>query len=308
MNYGEIISEAFRLAWRNRFLWFFGFFVAGGGGLFNFPSNLGVNPGGNSGVSSNGIGQFVSENLGLIVAAVALLAVLALIFIVLTLISQGALAESVAALHRSETRRFSSAWRTGISSFWRVLGQAILFFLIWLALLVAIVLPAILIVLGILAATESPGLRALFIGLVVLLAIIVFIVLLVALFVIGQFALRNLVVDGERVFGSVGAGYRLFRRNLGRSLLVWIIKVALSIGLGIAYFTVFLILGLVLVGPAVALFFAGYTTAGIVVGIVGGPLFLVIIVVISGALGAFSHAYWTLAYLRLVAPNEEAAP
>jgi hypothetical protein len=308
MNYGEIISEAFRLAWRNRFLWFFGFFVAGGGGLFNFPSNLGVNPGGNSGVSSNGIGQFVSENLGLIVAAVALLAVLALIFIVLTLISQGALAESVAALHRGETRRFSSAWRTGISSFWRVLGQAILFFLIWLALLVAIVLPAILIVLGILAATESPGLRALFIGLVVLLAIIVFIVLLVALFVIGQFALRNLVVDGERVFGSVGAGYRLFRRNLGRSLLVWIIKVALSIGLGIAYFTVFLILGLVLVGPAVALFFAGYTTAGIVVGIVGGPLFLVIIVVISGALGAFSHAYWTLAYLRLVAPNEEAAP
>jgi membrane-anchored glycerophosphoryl diester phosphodiesterase (GDPDase) len=308
MNYGEIISEAFRLAWRNRFLWFFGFFVAGGGGLFNFPSNLGVNPGGNSGVSSNGIGQFVSENLGLIVAAVALLAVLALIFIVLTLISQGALAESVAALHRGETRRFSSAWRTGISSFWRVLGQAILFFLIWLALLVAIVLPAILIVLGILAATESPGLRALFIGLVVLLAIIVFIVLLVALVVIGQFALRNLVVDGERVFGSVGAGYRLFRRNLGRSLLVWIIKVALSIGLGIAYFTVFLILGLVLVGPAVALFFAGYTTAGIVVGIVGGLLFLVIIVVISGALGTFSHAYWTLAYLRIVAPNEEAAP
>jgi membrane-anchored glycerophosphoryl diester phosphodiesterase (GDPDase) len=308
MNYGEIISEAFRLAWRNRFLWFFGFFVAGGGGLFNFPSNLGVNPGGNSGVSSNGIGQFVSENLGLIVTAVALLAVLALIFIVLTLISQGALAESVAALHRGETRRFSSAWSTGISSFWRVLGQAILFFLIWLALLVAIVLPAILIVLGILAATESPGLRALFIGLVVLLAIIVFIVLLVALFVIGQFALRNLVVDGELVFGSVGAGYRIFRRNLGRSLLVWIIKVALSIGLGIAYFTVFLILGLVLVGPAVVLFFAGYTTAGIVVGIVGGLLFLVIIVVISGALGAFSHAYWTLAYLRLVAPNEEAAP
>ena len=282
--------------------------MAGGGGLFNFPSNLGVNPGGNSGVSSNGIGQFVSENLGLIMAAVALLAVLALIFIVLTLISQGALAESVAELHRGETRRFSSAWRTGISSFWRVLGQAILFFLLWLALLVAIVLPAILIVLGILAATESPGLRALFIGLVVLLAIIVFIVLLVALVVIGQFALRNLVVDGERVFGSVGAGYRLFRRNLGRSLLVWIIKVALSIGLGIAYFTVFLILGLVLVGPAVALFFAGYTTAGIVVGIVGGLLFLVIIVVISGALGTFSHAYWTLAYLRLVAPNEEAAP
>ena len=56
-----------------------------------------------------------------------------------------------------------------------------------------------------------------------------------------------------------------------------------------------------------ALFFAGYTTVGIVVGIVGGLLFLVITVVISGALGTFSHAYWMLAYLQLTVLNRGAA-
>ena len=37
MNYGALISEAFWLTWRHRFLWFFGLF-AGGGTSFNFPS------------------------------------------------------------------------------------------------------------------------------------------------------------------------------------------------------------------------------------------------------------------------------
>ena len=34
MNYGQIISDAFWIALRNRFLWIFGFFL-GGGQVFN---------------------------------------------------------------------------------------------------------------------------------------------------------------------------------------------------------------------------------------------------------------------------------
>jgi flagellar basal body-associated protein FliL len=47
----------------------------------------------------------------LVIAAVVLL--IALLFIVMFLISQGALAESVAALNRGENRRFSSAFGPG---------------------------------------------------------------------------------------------------------------------------------------------------------------------------------------------------
>jgi hypothetical protein len=38
VDYGSLISEAFGITWRNRYLWVFGFFVAGSSG-FNFAGN-----------------------------------------------------------------------------------------------------------------------------------------------------------------------------------------------------------------------------------------------------------------------------
>jgi len=43
LNYGALISEAFWLAWRHRFLWFFGFFL-GSGFAFNFNYSTSVGP------------------------------------------------------------------------------------------------------------------------------------------------------------------------------------------------------------------------------------------------------------------------
>ncbi len=303
MNYGDLISEAFRITWRNRFLWFFGFFAAGGGSSFNLNFPAGPGDGGvpsNVPASLSGLGRWIQENLILFFVVVGVLVTaLVLVFIVLALISAGGLTDSVAALHRGEQRRFSSTWRAGLSHFWRVLGQALLFLLISLGLLLVIGLPVGLGLAAVFAVTQSTGLRVLFIVLVALFAIFVLAAVFVALYIIGQLALRELVVGGERILGSISAAYNLFRRNIGRSLLVWVIQVALAIGLGIAALVVFLILGLVLIGPAVALFFADYTTLAIVAGVVGGLLFLIPVLVISGAIGTFNHAYWTLAYLRI---------
>jgi hypothetical protein len=307
MNYGDLISEAFRITWRNRFLWFFGFFAAGGGSSFNFNFPAGSGDGGVPGNvpgSLSGPGRWIQENLVLFFVVVGVLVlVLVLVFIALALISSGGLTDSVAALHRGEQRRFSSTWRAGLFYFWRVLGQALLFILISLGLLLVIGLPVGLGLAAVFAVTESTGLRVLFIVLVALFAILVLVAVFVALYIIGQLALRALVVGGERILGSISAGYNLFRRNIGRSLLVWVIQIALAIGIGIAALVVFLILGLVLIGPAVALFVADYTTAAIVVGVVGGLLFLIPVLVISGAIGTFNHTYWTLAYLRLMEPT-----
>jgi hypothetical protein len=57
----------------------------------------------------------------------------------------------------------------------------------------------------------------------------------------------------------------------------------------------------------VALFAAERTATAVVVGVTGGLLFLIPVLVISGALSAFNHAYWTLAYLQLTAPADRDA-
>jgi hypothetical protein len=307
MNYGELLSEAFRLTWSNRFLWFFGFFV-GGGASFNVPSNFGGGQGPPVG-SVQGPLRWISENLTLFIAiVVALVVVLALVFIVLAMISHGALAESVAALHRGEARRFGLAWRAGTANLWRVLGLKVLFFLMALGLAVLVLLPVGLGVAAVLALTDSTGLRVLFIALLVIVGFVTLILVFLPFAIVNQFALRELVVDRRRVFDSIGSGFGLFRRNIGRSLLVWLLQLAVMIGLGIATLVVVIILGAILLGPAIALFAADQRSAAIVAGIVGGLLFLVPLFVISGALGAFNHTYWTLAYLQLTEPPEDAEP
>ena len=309
MNYGDLLSEAFRLTWRNRYLWFFGFFVAGGGGSFNFPANFGGEEVRNPFGPLTGPLQWISDNLVLFLTVViSVIVLLALVFLVLSIISQGALAESIAALHRGETRGFGSAFRAGTANFWRVLGLKVLFFLIALGLLLVIFLPVVLGALAAFSLTDSTGLRVLAVVLGVLFVFVALVVVFLPFAIVNQFGLRELVVSRRRITESIAGGFRLFRRNIGRSLLVWLIQLAVMLGLGIAVLVVLVILGAILLGPAIALFATDHATAGVVAGVVGGVLFLKPVFVNTGAIGAFNHAYWTLAYLRLVEPPEDLEP
>jgi hypothetical protein len=309
MNYSDLLSEAFRLTWRNRYLWFFGFFVVGGGGFFNFPANVGRQEMQDPFGPDAGALDWISNNLVLFLTAViSVVVVLALIFLVLSMISHGALAESIAALHRGETRGFGSAFRAGTANFWRVLGLKVLFFLIALGLMLLIFLPVVLGGLAAFSLTDSTGLRVLAVALGVIFVFVALVVVFLPFAIINQYALRELVVSRRRIMESIAGGFGLFRRNIGRSLLVWLIQLAVMLGLGIAMLVVLVIFGAILLGPAIALFATEHATAGVVAGVVGGILFLVPVFVISGAVGAFNHAYWTLAYLRLVEPPEDVEP
>ena len=320
MNYGDLIKDAFWLTLRNRYLWFFGFFAGGtsaGGGNFGLPSggpggfddgdfdDFGEPGRGDFGGATLGFdpGQWIFDHLALILAIVALVAVIALFFIVMSLISQGALTESVNAIDRGERRRFSSSFRAGVSNFWRVLGYLLLFILISLGFLLVVGVPVALLVVGVFTGTESVGGRVLTAILAGLVSIALLIIVFIPLSITGQFALREIVVRRERVVASVGSGYRPFRRNLAKSLLVWLIQLAISIGVGIALLIALLLVGFILALPAITLAVVGYTTA-LVVGIVAALILLPILIVAAGAFGTFGHCFWTLAYLRLIALAE----
>ena len=315
MNYGDVIRDAFRVTLRNRYLWFFGFFAGGTGTNFfgNVPSRGGNNfdfddfpRSGSSGLTAQ-VGQGLSDTV-LIVGIVVIALLIALFFIALAIISQGALADSVAAIDRGEGRRFGSAFTSGMGNFWRVLGYYIVFFLVGLGILVVIAIPVALLIGGTFAATQSTGARVSVAVVVGILAVILLIVVFIPLSIIGQYALRDIVVRRERVLGSVGSGYSLFRHNIGRSLLLWLIQLGLSIGIGIAFILVVLIVGLVLFIPTIALAVAGSSTGAIIAGVIAGLILLPLLLVTAGAIGTFFHAYWTLAYLRLTPGTSEATP
>jgi hypothetical protein len=297
MNYGDLIRDAFRITLRNRYLWFFGFFAGG----VSFPSGPGnFNP---------QAGQGVLGDTGLIVSIVVVVVLIVLFVIFLALVSQGALADSVAAIDRGEGRRFGSAFRSGLGNFWRVLGYYIVFLLVALGLLVVIGIPVALLIWGTFAAIQSEAVRVTVVATVGILTILLLIVVFIPFYIIAQYALRDIVVSRERVLGSVGSGYGLLRQNLGRSLLIWLIQLGLSIGIGIAFILVIAIVALVLFMPTIVLAVADSPRALLVAA--GAPALLIVFLlflVVAGAIGTFSHAYWTLAYLRLAPGTPEATP
>jgi hypothetical protein len=179
-----------------------------------------------------------------------------------------------------------------------VLGQVLLFVGIVLGFLLVVGIPVALLVWGAFV-TDSTALRALAVVVAVLVAVVLLVVVFIPLAIVRQFARRELVVRGVGVLDSVGTGYRLFRRNLGSSLLVWLIQLGLMLGAGIALILALLIVGFVLFLPTIILAVAGYTAAAIIAGVVAGLILLPLFVVAVAILGTFNHSYWTLAYLRL---------
>ncbi len=305
MNYGGLIKDALRITLRHRYLWFFGFFGGlgsggrggggggGGGGDFDEQGSAGI-----ASVSTVVLQQGPLDNALLIIGLVVLGLLILLVFVALYVVSQGGLTESVAAIERGEERRFSSTWRAGARNFWRVLLQILLFVGIVLGLLLVVGLPVALLVAGAFV-TDSTALQVVAVLLAVLAAIALLIVVFVLLAIVRQFARRELVLGGRGVLESVASGYRLFRRNLGRGLVVWLIQLGIMLAAGIAFLIALVIVGLLLFLPTILLAVAEVITAAIAAGVVAGLILLPLLVVALAVLGTFNHSYWTLAYLRL---------
>src|SRR5215212_11441062 len=199
MNYGDLIRDAFRITVRNRYLWFFGFFASGTGTNFvgNVPaggSNFNFDDFRRSGLDLSGltvqIGQGLSDTV-LILGIVVVVLIIALFFIILAIISQGALADSVAAIGRGQGRRFGSAFSSGTGNFWRVLGYYIVFLLVALGLLVVIGIPVALLIWGTFAAIQSEAVRVTVVATVGILTILLLIVVFIPFYIIAQYALRD---------------------------------------------------------------------------------------------------------------------
>lgn len=255
------------------------------------------------------IERWISDNLTLfLILAGTTFVLLLLVFLAFSVISRGALIEAVVALHGGEQCSFSSAWRVGLTYFWRVLGVVLLLLLIFLGILLAVGVPAGLSIWAILVTAESVGLRIFFIFFVGLLAFVLLVLLFVPLYVVWQLALRKAVADGESITGSLRSGYRLFRRNLGRSLLTWLMQVALAIAVGVVVAIVGTIYGLLLYGMVAAIAALDSTVATATTTVVAVVLFFAVAAVVSGILGTFFSGYWTLAYLRLRRESDDFSP
>lgn len=316
MQYGELITRSFSIVWRWKYLWLLavlgGADVTAGGFAGNF-GNRGVRPapstgpvlpgGGAPGPAPWQVSQFLQDHLALLVLSGALVLVLALAWLALSCVTTGALVRA-SAEHDAE-RRFGlgAAWRSGLGTFWPIVGLRLVGVL--LALLAAAVI-GLLVVLGVASYLDArPGALAA----VVAVGVVVAPALLVAAVVVGIafiLAVRAVVLEQRGPLAALGRALQLLRRRPGRVLLVWLLQVALGLGAGLAIVIAVapvVLLALALVAAAAV---TGGAVAAALVAVPLAVLALAVLVVAGGLAGAYLSTFWTLAFRRM--ELEAAAP
>lgn len=329
MDLHWLVTQAWAMTKANRFLWWLGLLAGSAGGTCtyygsgSFDSSAFDGSGGFSGRAPNSrtltpedwqevgrvLGQAIGDYLPFIVAGVAVLLVMMLLFAIFSWLAQGAMAYGTHELAHGRPVSGGSAWAVGRRLFWRYAGLGLL---LSLFALTAGAIGVVTVMTAFSAffsdppgrpATSLPALGA--VNAVVAIAGIV-------LSIITPFAQRAIAVQDLGVIEALRAGARLFRAHVGQSLLVWLVAVAVAAGVGFAFAfaLIFAFIGVGGIGFALWLLLQSQLVLVLYV-VVAAFAGVGAMIVASGVINAFFWAYWTLAYVRFTeapaAPDTGAA-
>jgi hypothetical protein len=307
-SYRSLLKQAFSLAWKNKYLWFFGLFasltVAGGSWEYqiitqNFGQNLVDSSYYNlSGLLALGdllknffsgfVNLFRFDFLTIINVLTLLLAatVILVLFIWLAIASQAALVDSTKKILTAGKKKIIITIRSGLTAgqrhFWSVFGLNILTkVLISLALFI-ISLPLLFMVIS----------NASILSAIYIILFVIFIPIGTGLSLMIKYAISYKVLDNQSFIGSLEKSGKLFKEN-------WLVSLEMAV---ILFLINLLIGGLLLVGMAVFLLplfllGLGFNLAWLTILI---ALVAIVLVILTGSfLTTFQIAAWTGLFLNL---------
>jgi hypothetical protein len=302
MPYWELVTRSFRISWRHKYLWLLALFAGEGGGSFNFNYNssrpLGTNGNNNApdiGAINLQISHWLAEHVGLILAASAAILLITIAFFVLAAACEGAVVRAAAEHDAERPFGLGWAWRAGTAT----LGAMIRLRLLLLALALPLLAVFAVLAIGFVAAISGQNgpliVLLVLLGIVFILAAIVYVILL---FFLDRLGTRAVVLEQLGAVAALRRGYVLITKRLGRLLLVWLVSIAVAIAVGICA----AIVGTILVLPAVVIAIGAYASGSSVwwlVIVFAVLILLPVLLVISAFVAAQGSTYWTLAFRRL---------
>jgi hypothetical protein len=308
MDYGRVVRDAWDITWRYRSLWILGLFAGGaaaphcawggGGGQPDTrtdPSRF--SPGMPADDVSAEIASWIAANIALLATVALVLVVVGLAAFVISLIAQGGMTRAGVDALEGRPPTLGTTWAAGLRLFWR-------FFALWLALVLVIIAVAVLVAIVVALFAGIAGRDAQGLGVVaVILALpllAVGLLLAIGVAIVVPLAQRAIALDDLGPIAGLRAGWRVARRNLGASFLVWILSIGLGLVAGLGFAIAIAVLAIPLVVIGFVLWSAvGWSAATAGFGIIAVLLVLATVVVLGAMLNTFFWHYWTMAYLRL---------
>jgi len=294
INYLEIIKKAWAITWKNRYLWWFGFFVAlGGGGGINYFFNSGEEK--ELDLAQNEkILEFISQNIRWIIAFAIVAILLLIIFSVLGIIGKGALISSIEKNSQGQVANFKSGWIDGKKNFWKIfIIDFSLGLFIFLTLLILIAPVAILF----LNKNYIIG------GILAFLAILIFIPIAILSSYLRTYGYLYCVLGKLNFWPAIENAYNLFVKNIWASILLSLIFIPLGIILILVVLAILpLLLFVFIILGAIGYFALGKITA-IVIGIIGVAIFFLYAIFVKSIYEVFSQAIWILFFHEIATPK-----
>ncbi len=310
--YRKILSQAWKITWHNKYLWFFGLFAAllGNGGEYEilarglrgesgqslFPSlNNIIATGVFSKRTLSNIGDLILTNpSSLIMILVIGLTILSLIgfLIWLTIVSQIAIVNNSFRITAGKRGDFKDGVFVGVRKFWPVLGLNIL---IKLVIFVAFLLISLPLTSVLMSQTETISANLFYV-----LAFIIFVPVAIALSFMIKYAIAYVVIKGNYFTEAVRAGWKLFVQNWLISIEMAFILFFINFIVGLAVVLSILILAI----PFLFLAFVFYYFISIlffwVIIIIALICFFMIILLGGSLLATFQISSWTSLFIELI--------
>ncbi len=311
--YREILKQAWKISWKNKILWFFGFFAS----LISFGAELKIFSRAFSQESGlkiiNNIGLFIKTgifsknalyNLSYLIktepwSAILLFLILivtlaiSLFFIWLATTSQISIIDAVKKINKEDKEKINikDQIKKSKNKFWPVLGMNVLIWLIinGVTLLISLLLVVIII-------QNKSSLLAIY-GLL----FIIFIPIILFLSFMIKYAIAYIVIDGKKISDALKSGWELFKKN-------WLISIEMSITLffinilamAIISIIVFLIF-LVLAGIAMTTAIFIFSSQAFFWGLISIAILIAVILVSLGSaiINTFQISAWTELFIKL---------
>lgn len=310
-NFGDVLTKSWQLIWKHKILWIFGILAGcgqgGGGGSGGGGQNFGFETQGPD-LPPQILRWFelIEQNLMLFMAVgIGLICLLWVLGIFLGTVGRiGLIRGASQADGGAEALVFGQLFSESMPYFWRVFGLSLI-----IAIPVLVLIAAAFAGLIVFAISASGGSDAAVVGLVALVPLMIACVciLVPVMFVISLIvrqAERAIVLENLPLLPAISRGWEVFRNNLGPIIVMAVILFVIGLVVGF----VIAIPVFIIVIPTMFAFIAGEaqsTTPLILMGI-GICLYIPVSLILNGIAIAYTESAWTLTYLRLTRPQENA--
>lgn len=311
--YREILKRSWNISWKNKSLWFFGFFAS----IISFGAELKIFSKAfsqESGLKTiNDIGLFIktgifsrealqnishlmrTETSTMLLLSLYLLVILAMtiFFVWLATSSQISIIDAVKKIKKDEQQKISikEQIKKSKSKFWPVLGMNALIWLIinGITLLISLLLVVILI--------QNKTYLTLLYGLL----FIIFIPIILFISFVIKYAIAYIVIDGKKVSSALKNGWIMFKKNwlisIEMAITLFFINILAMLVVSFASFLIFILFSGIAVTTAIFVFSSQaffWTLIAIAI------IIALVIIALSGAIvNTFQISAWTELFIKL---------